>query len=231
MREPAGLRSPAARRRILVVDDSISIQEAVRAALAKEPGLEVEVAGDLEAAEASLARGLPDMVLCDVVLPGRPGYDLCQALKERPATRGLPVVLLSSPFEPFDAERARQAGADAVLGKPFSAEELRARVRTSLAERDGAGITDVEPGDLLPEAEPQPGLTSPTSRLARELVDPLADRLAGPLADELQRRLTGEGPLAAAVRQAVEQAAERLVRKRLAELEEGAAGDGTPRRR
>jgi CheY-like chemotaxis protein len=229
MMERAGTeRRPAAVCRILVVDDSKSIQEAVRAAFAREPGVTVAVAGDLDAAEASLAHSMPDLVLCDVVLPGRSGYELCQALKARPATRRLPVLLLSSAFEPFDAERARQAGADAVVGKPFTSDELRQRIREALGGDLAPAITDVEAEDLLPD--PEAGApASPTAELARLLVEPLAERLAGPLADELERRLAGPGALAETVRRAVEAAAERLVRRRLAELEEVVAGDGTPR--
>ncbi|NIP17444.1 MAG: response regulator, partial [Xanthomonadales bacterium] len=118
---------------MLVVDDSLSIQQTVHQAFAGTPHVEVSACGDVPAAETLLAQRRHDLVLCDVVLPGRPGYELCEQI-----TRGtLPdrplVYLLTGNFEPFDPERARQVGADDVISKPFSPEDLRLRLLNVLA--------------------------------------------------------------------------------------------------
>jgi CheY-like chemotaxis protein len=121
------------RRRILVVDDSRSVQQTVHEAFAGMPHVEVDACGDAQAAEEFLTHNTPDLVLCDVVLPGRPGYDLCRQITQS-RHDGLPLVfLLSGVFEPFDQTRADSSGADAVITKPFRPEEIRERLEGHLA--------------------------------------------------------------------------------------------------
>jgi CheY-like chemotaxis protein len=254
----SGVESPRkAAVSILVVDDSLSIQQSVRDAFAEVDGVEVRTCGDVDAAEILLAQRAPDLVLCDVVLPGRSGYELCAALKARPSTRSVPVFLLSSSFEPFDDERARQVGADAVVGKPFTAAEIREQVRDALSQAPAAGpeeeasqpapadpavAADGEgeatvlatavtgPEESVPEITEAdlvggraPAAASPTDELARRLVEPLAERLLEPVVAEFARRLAEGGSLKELAREAITEAAERLVRARLRELEETAA--------
>jgi DNA-binding response OmpR family regulator len=225
--------------RVLVVDDSISVQHAVRDAFGGEPDWEVDICGDAEEAEVRFAARPPHLVFCDVVLPGRSGYDLCRALKAR---LGVPVVLLSGGFEPFDRDRAAAAGADGVLQKPFAPEEIRARARAALASRPGgdrdtaatgpAGVVDTE----LPEITEADLVTADAGaadvdEMVRRLVAPLCERLVGPLSDRLVRGLE-ERLIAAledrsgrtlddAARQAIRDAAERQVGERLREIETG----------
>jgi CheY-like chemotaxis protein len=228
---------PVPVRRVLVVDDSRSVQEAVRSALAELPHVEVTACGDVAAAEKALERQSPDLILCDVVLPGRPGYELCrQVTRSRRGPHPL-VFLLSGTFEPFDEEAARQAGADDVLSKPFSPEELRGRLESALAPAarvapdDGGGEAgDITAEDLLAPGAPAPrpapdGEGSAIDELAARLEQPLAERLLGPLGDELARRLAaGGGALSGHADRLLRQAAEKLVAERLRRLE-AAAGD------
>ena len=227
----------ALRFRVLVVDDSISVQHAVRDAFAGDPGWEVDICGDAEEAETRFAALPPHLVFCDVVLPGRSGYDLCRALKARAS---VPVVLLSGGFEPFDRERAAASGADGVLQKPFAPEEIRARARASLASPPGglgdapaAGPAGAVEGELpeITEADlvAADSGTADTDEIVRRLVAPLCERLVGPLSERLARSL--EERLVAALecrsgrtlddaaRQAIREAAERRVSERLRELE------------
>src|SRR5215472_12191224 len=79
----------------------------------------------------SKARELcPDLVLADVAMPGRSGYEVCDALKSDPQTQSIPVMLLAGTFEPFDESRARAARADDYIIKPFESQALLDKVRT-----------------------------------------------------------------------------------------------------
>jgi len=232
-------------RQVLVVDDSLSIQQAVREALADVPGVQVIACGDVDSAEAILTREKPDLVLCDVVLPGRPGYDLCRQITLGNRVDRPPVFLLSGIFEPFDEERARAAGADDVITKPFRGEEIRQlmeRILAPSAQLEGAdtdfpGVepTDITAADLLPDQGPDsaPGPKPAPSRaaailregsamdeLVRRLIEPLTQRLMEPLVAGVLRRLENQGtPARKALDEALRATVERVVRQRLRELE------------
>jgi putative two-component system response regulator len=116
--------------RILIADDDPGTRELL-VSLIQDLGYEAQAVPDGEAAvEAATARP-PDLVLSDVNMPGLNGLDLCRRLKANPATRLLPVVLITASGEEFKLEGI-EAGADDFLGKPFSTGELRARIRALL---------------------------------------------------------------------------------------------------
>jgi len=118
--------------RILVVDDQDANRQMVRYVL--EPlGYDVEEAADGEEAMESVARRVPDLVLCDVVMPRRDGYSVCKALKEDPKTRLVPIVMLTSLDQLPDKVKAVELGADDYLTKPFNVVELTTRVRSLLS--------------------------------------------------------------------------------------------------
>ena len=75
----------------------------------------------------------PDIVLCDIIMPEKDGYEVCEQIKSNPASSHLPVLLLTGAFEPFDQERAARAGYDGSLAKPFEPETLIAKVKDLLA--------------------------------------------------------------------------------------------------
>jgi CheY-like chemotaxis protein len=77
----------------------------------------------------------PDVVLLDVIMPEKNGYEVCEALKADPATASIPVLLLCGTFEPFDARRAEAAGASGHLTKPFESHALVARVEELMTAR------------------------------------------------------------------------------------------------
>ena len=230
---------------ILVVDDSIGVQSAAREALAGAALVEVVCRGDAEEAESWLTSHAPAAILCDVVLPGRTGYDLCRRVKAAASGGGCPILLLSSPFEPFDEVEASECGADGVLGKPFTAAELRERVAPYLPAPPAAGLapgvapgTDahvlpVAPSDELDEVEAadvvEPSGVGPglEDALAGRLIEPLTDRLA----ERLFRRLLvhwQRGSVPEIVERSITEAAERLVRQRLQELEDEESGGSYP---
>ena len=114
--------------RVLIVDDEIGIQRIVRANLVAR-GYEVEIAGTGEAALDFVTRRPPDVILLDLMLPGIDGLEVLRRLR---SWTPIPVVVLSARGEDRIKVQALDAGADDYLTKPFSVEELLARVRVSL---------------------------------------------------------------------------------------------------
>lgn len=121
-------------RGILVVDDNEHNLELIQAYL-DELGGEVRVARDGSEALESIAASPPDIVLLDIMMPRMSGYQVCERIKQNPATRDIPVVMVTALNEVGDVERAVDAGADDFLTKPVNKLELLTRVRSLLKVR------------------------------------------------------------------------------------------------
>jgi putative two-component system response regulator len=121
--------------RILVVDDQASIAGLMSQLLTLR-GYDVVTASNVEQAEAELRQQPPDLILSDVKMPGRSGYDLCRIVKGDPATRLIPFVLITGLSDSSDKLQGIEAGADDFLNKPVLAEELTARVKSLLRVKE-----------------------------------------------------------------------------------------------
>ena len=118
-------------KRVLIVDDEPNILISLEF-LMKREGYEVQVARDGEEGLALAGSWRPDVVLLDVMMPRKSGFDVCQAIRADTALAGMRIVMLTAKGRDTDVAKGLALGADAYLTKPFSTQELVRRVRELL---------------------------------------------------------------------------------------------------
>jgi len=119
---------------VLIADDNPQILELLEAYL--EPlGVQVRLASDGEATLAAVELNEPDLILLDVMMPKRSGFEVCRMLKDDPRYRDIPIIMVTALNEVGDMERARECGTDDFLSKPVNKIELLARVENLLRLR------------------------------------------------------------------------------------------------
>jgi CheY-like chemotaxis protein len=136
-------------RRLLLADDSVTIQRVVELTFSGED-IEVVTVSDGEEAIASMTADPPDIILADIAMPKKNGYEVAAFVKEHPTLSRVPVLLLAGAFEPVDEERAKRVKCDGVLVKPFETHEVITRVRELI---DG-NRQDGPPEPVTPPAPP-----------------------------------------------------------------------------
>jgi CheY-like chemotaxis protein len=122
------------RHKLLLADDSVTIQRVIELTFADED-VDVTVVGDGRQAIERIRTDPPDIVLADIGMPERDGYEVAAFLKGDPQFAHIPVILLAGAFEPLDEDRARVVGCDGVLVKPFEPQMVINRVRELLSGR------------------------------------------------------------------------------------------------
>ena len=130
--------------RVLVVDDDVALSEMLGIVLRTE-GFEPVFCGDGARALAVFRETRPDLVLLDLMLPGRDGIDVCRSIR---AESGVPIVMLTAKTDTIDVVLGLESGADDYVVKPFKPKELVARVRTRLRRNDEPAEENLRIGDL-----------------------------------------------------------------------------------
>ncbi len=118
-------------KKILIVDDEPNIVISLEFLMKKE-GFAVAVASDGEEALSKVASFAPDLVLLDVMMPKKSGFEVCEALRADPSLDGLLIVMLTAKGRDTEVAKGLAIGADAYITKPFSTKELVTRVKTML---------------------------------------------------------------------------------------------------
>ena len=137
---------------LLLADDSVTIQRVIELTFADED-VQVVAVSDGDEAIARLNKTPPDIVLADVGMPGKNGYEVAQHIKSTPRLSHIPVVLLTGAFEPIDQAKAAAAGCDGVLAKPFEPQLVIGRVKELLSKSKSAAANPaVAPSAPAPAA-------------------------------------------------------------------------------
>ena len=150
--------------KILVADDNSNIQKMVGLAL-KDQGIEVVAVGNGEAAVRKISDIHPDLVLADVFMPVRNGYEVCKYVKDDKTLCHIPVILLVGAFDPLDEQEAQRVGADGVLKKPFVPPDPLISMVKSALQRAGVPLGNE------PAAEK---VSASGARVAKEVLGPVA---------------------------------------------------------
>lgn len=118
-------------KRILIADDEPNIVVSLEF-LMKREGFDVQVAVDGEAALQAIAAQVPDLILLDIMLPKKDGFEVCQQIRANPQWQSLKVVMLTAKGRDTEISKGLALGADAYMTKPFSTKDLVAQVRQLL---------------------------------------------------------------------------------------------------
>jgi DNA-binding response OmpR family regulator len=118
--------------KILIVDDEPNIVLSLEF-LMKQAGFHVRTAADGEAALAAVAAECPDLVLLDVMMPRKNGYEVCQSIRDNPACKAVRIIMLTAKGREVEREKGLALGADDYITKPFSTQEVVEKVHELLA--------------------------------------------------------------------------------------------------
>ena len=123
--------SPNMSQEILIVDDEYNIVLSLQF-LVRQQGYSVRTAEDGEQALAALHEHLPDLLLLDVMMPRKDGYEVCQVIRQTPTWSHLPVIMLTAKGREVEREKGLAMGADDYITKPFSTAEIVEVIRRRL---------------------------------------------------------------------------------------------------
>src|SRR3990170_4229325 len=146
-------------QKILLADDSITIQKVIELTFSDED-FELHTVGNGQKAIDEIRSIMPHIVLCDIIMPEKNGYEVCEFIKSSPDLKHIPVLLLTGAFEPFDQERARGAGCDGFLAKPFEPQTLISKVKELLVRAPAVAAAPAP----APARKPFPSAAAPSLR-------------------------------------------------------------------
>lgn len=174
---------------LLLADDSITIQRVIELTFANED-VRVIAVSDGQAAVKQIDAERPDIVLADVGMPKLDGYAVATHIKQSPALKHIPVLLLTGAFEPVDEEKARATGCDGILVKPVEPQLLIGRVKELLAGRRSPALWPAVLPRVDTPAAPRAAVP-PAAVPAAPLTAAPAGPVAGPFDIELDDHLKG----------------------------------------
>ncbi|HTX54683.1 MAG TPA: response regulator [Candidatus Baltobacteraceae bacterium] len=186
--------------RILVADDSVTIQKVVELTFSKEDFTLVQARNGEEAIRKA-KETRPDIILLDLVMPDKNGYEVCAALRAEPALRTTPIILLAGTFEAFDASRGAEAGANDFITKPFESQTLIGKVKQLLFTRtvDGASAAArkmAAPAEVsVPKPTKEPAQAAPPPEPPK-MKAPVVPQTAAAMPDDPWQLLAGEPSVA-----------------------------------
>ena len=160
--------------KVLVVDDSLSVRKVVEKALAGRSVQVLSAASGMEAIER-IERDRPDVVVCDVILPDKDGYQICEFVRAHPAVGKTPVLLISGVVNSTVLARAAEVQSDDVMFKPFAADELVRKIDNLLAGRLN-GVHAPAPAPV-PSPAAAPSAPAPAAAVIEGSPDGLKGRL------------------------------------------------------
>jgi len=160
---------------LLLADDSVTIQRVIELTFAEED-VQVVAVSDGDQAIERLESAPPDIVLADIGMPGRHGYEVARYVRQTPKLAHIPVVLLTGAFEPVDQAKATEVGCDGVLAKPFEPQLVIGRVKDLLARRRPAadGVTGASSAPSQEPWAPAPIPATAASVPASEQAAPIS---------------------------------------------------------
>jgi CheY-like chemotaxis protein len=132
---------------VFFIDDSATMREVIKIAFRRE-NIEVVACHDGDAAIAQMQQQHPDVVISDVIMPGKDGYEVCQQIKRTPGFGDTPVVLMSGVVNRNVAEKAFAVKADELIRKPFQPQDLIARVKQLLQNKKSAPAAVAVPAPM-----------------------------------------------------------------------------------
>lgn len=167
--------------KLLLADDSVTIQRVIELTFADE-NVQVVAVGDGKEAIERVQTDHPDIVLADIGMPERDGYEVAAFIKGNPEFAHIPVLLLTGAFEPIDEVRAKSVGCEGVLVKPFEPQMVISRVRELLGKR--ASQPQAAPADSpqaasapVPSAEAAPAAVREAAETKPDTLEDYFDRL------------------------------------------------------
>ena len=160
---------------VYFIDDSATMREIVKAAFRRE-NINVVTCHDAAIALAEIELAPPDVLITDIIMPGKDGYEVCRFIKQHPRLNKMPVILMSGLVDRTVAEKAFAVKADELIRKPFQPRDLISRVKHLLNPEQAPAPAAARPGQEAPDrtrgrARVRPHAGSPNQDAAGQRVD------------------------------------------------------------